>query len=151
LLNPAHPDNGGKAEFFLALGFTREHWRALADAFGEIARRATVTQQIDSPHGSKFIIDDYIDALGSRAAVPTKAKNIMKEHERVVLTTAVPEARLEAGDVGTIVHIHKDGAAYEVEFVALDGHTAAVATLEKSKVRPVKPYEITHARDLAAT
>jgi len=75
----------------------------------------------------------------------------MKEHERVVLTTAVPEAGLEVGDVGTIVHIYKDGAAYEVEFVALDGHTAAVATLEKSKVRPVKPREITHARELAAT
>jgi hypothetical protein len=24
LLNPAHPDNGGKAKFFLALGFTGE-------------------------------------------------------------------------------------------------------------------------------
>jgi hypothetical protein len=24
LLNPAHPDNGGKAAFFLAMGFSRE-------------------------------------------------------------------------------------------------------------------------------
>jgi len=31
----------------------------------------------------------------------------------------MPEESLEAGDVGTVVHIHKDGAAYEVEFVTL--------------------------------
>lgn len=26
LLNPAHPDNGGKAKFFLGLGFTVDQW-----------------------------------------------------------------------------------------------------------------------------
>jgi hypothetical protein len=55
-----------------------------------------------------------------------------KEPERVVLTVAAPEERLEPGDVGTVVHIYRDGQAYEVEFVALDGHTAVVATLEAS-------------------
>jgi Domain of unknown function (DUF4926) len=59
---------------------------------------------------------------------------MIKEHERVVLTVAVPDERLEPGDVGTVVHIYRDGQAYEVEFVALDGHTAAVATLEASQV-----------------
>ncbi|SRR6266566_3236629 len=92
LLNPAHPDNGGKAELFLALGFTRENWRALADAFGEIARRATVTQQIDSPHGSKFIIDDYIEALGSRAAVRT-VWIVDRGSESPRLVTAYPQQR----------------------------------------------------------
>jgi hypothetical protein len=52
---------------------------------------------------------------------------MIKEHERVVLTVAVPDERLEAGDVGTVVHVYRDGQANEVEFVALDGHTAAVA------------------------
>jgi hypothetical protein len=75
---------------------------------------------------------------------------MIKEHERVVLTTAVPEERLEPGDVGTVVHIYRDGEAYEVEFVALDGHTAAVVTLEASQVRPVSTREITHARTLPA-
>jgi len=73
-----------------------------------------------------------------------------KEHERVVLTTAVPAEGLEAGDVGTIVHAYRDGEAYEVEFVTLDGHTAAVVTLEASQVRPVNAGEIPHARQLAA-
>jgi hypothetical protein len=75
---------------------------------------------------------------------------MIKEHERVVLTVAVPDERLEPGDVGTVVHIYRDGQAYEVEFVALDGHTAAVATLEASQVRPVSSREITHARQLRA-
>jgi len=73
---------------------------------------------------------------------------MIKEHERIVLTVAVPSEGLEAGDVGTVVHIYRDGQAYEVEFIALDGHTAAVVTLEASQVRPVSGREITHAREL---
>jgi hypothetical protein len=74
---------------------------------------------------------------------------MIKEHERVVLTTAVPEHGLEPGDVGTVVHVYKDGEAYEVEFVTLDGHTAAVVTIEASQVRPVSKREIPHARELS--
>jgi hypothetical protein len=75
----------------------------------------------------------------------------MKEHERAVLKTDVPDEGLEAGDVGTIVHVYRDGQAYEVEFLTLDGRTAAVVTLEASQVRPVGSHEITHARELTAT
>ena len=75
---------------------------------------------------------------------------MIEEHERVVLTTAVPEEGLEPGDVGTVVHVYRDGQAYEVEFVALDGHTAAVVTLEAAQVRPVSHREITHSRELSA-
>ena len=73
----------------------------------------------------------------------------MKEHERVVLKTPVPGEGLEAGDVGTVVHVYRDGKAYEVEFLTLDGRTAAVVTLEAAQVRPVGRREITHARELA--
>ncbi len=38
----------------------------------------------------------------------------IKEHERVVLTRAVASEGLEAGDVGTVVHMYRDGLAYEV-------------------------------------
>ena len=75
---------------------------------------------------------------------------MIKEHERVVLTTPVPTEGLEAGDVGTVVHVYRDGGAYEVEFTTLAGNTAAVVTLEASQVRPVGKREITHARELAA-
>ena len=73
---------------------------------------------------------------------------MIKEHERIVLKTAVPSEGLEAGDVGTVVHVYRDGLAFEVEFLTLDGRTAAVATLEASQVRPVSGSEITHAREL---
>jgi hypothetical protein len=76
---------------------------------------------------------------------------MMKEHERVVLTTAVPAEGLEAGDVGTVVHIYRDRQAYEVEFLTLDGKTAAVVTLESAQIRPVGRLEITPARELTAT
>lgn len=76
---------------------------------------------------------------------------MIKEHERIVLTVAVPEIRLKPGDVGTVVHVYHDGKAYEVEFVTLEGRTAAVVTLEASAVRPVSRREITHARERRAT
>lgn len=76
---------------------------------------------------------------------------MIKEHERVVLTAPIPDEGLEPGDVGTVVHVYRDGQAYEVEFVALDGHTAAVVTLEASAVRPVSRREITHAREVRAS
>ena len=73
---------------------------------------------------------------------------LIKEHERVVLRSPLPSEGLEAGDVGTVVHVYKDGQAYEVEFVTLDGHTAAVVTLEAAQVRPVSGRDITHVREL---
>lgn len=74
---------------------------------------------------------------------------MIKEHDRVVLKTPIPAEELETGDVGTVVHIYQDGQAYEVEFVTLDGHTAAVVTLEQSQVRPVTRRDITHTRELS--
>ena len=73
----------------------------------------------------------------------------IKEHDRVVLKTDLPSQRLASGDVGTVVHVHQKGAAYEVEFVALDGEMVAVVTVEASQVRHVDRREITHARRVA--
>ena len=52
--------------------------------------------------------------------------------------------------MGTVVHVYPDGKAFEVEFTTLDGHTAAVATVEASSVRAVTGREITHSRELMA-
>ena len=62
-------------------------------------------------------------------------------------TADVSDAHLKAGDVGTIVHVHRRDAAFEVEFHALDGNTAAVATVPSSQVRPATGADITHARE----
>ena len=75
---------------------------------------------------------------------------MINELERVVLTEPVPKASLETGDVGTVIHVYGDRKAFEVEFTTLDGHTAAVVTVEASQVRPVGRREITHAREIVA-
>lgn len=73
---------------------------------------------------------------------------MIKEHERIVLKVSIPTEGLEAGDVGTVVHVYRDGRACEVEFTLLNGDTAAVVTVEASQIRPVQAREITHAREL---
>lgn len=73
----------------------------------------------------------------------------IREHDRVVLTADLAQEKLAAGDVGTVVHVHEDRKAFEVEFVALDGESVAVVTLERDRVRAVGRREITHARQVA--
>ncbi len=75
---------------------------------------------------------------------------MLLEHERIALTTDIPEKGLKAGDVGAIVHIHPGHVAYEVEFFSLDGNTIAVATVERDQARPVTGQDVTHARNTAA-
>jgi hypothetical protein len=71
---------------------------------------------------------------------------MIKEHARIVLTSDLPEEDLKVGDVGTVVYGHREGDAFEIEFVALDGDTVAAATVRASPVRAVTPRDIAHAR-----
>ena len=72
----------------------------------------------------------------------------IREHDCVVLTTDLPAESLEAGDVGTVVHIHRDGEAYEVEFMTLAGTTIAVATVLAGQCRPITKRDVSHVREL---
>lgn len=74
---------------------------------------------------------------------------MIKEHKRIVLTVDFPKYRLQAGDVGTVVHIYDAGEAYEVEFFTLDGQTLDVITVEAGQVRPIAPMKVVHARRVA--
>ena len=64
---------------------------------------------------------------------------MLEEHDRIVLTEDVPGLRLKAGDVGTSIAaaVYRGGRAFEVEFLTLDGGTAAVATVPATRLRPV--------------
>lgn len=75
---------------------------------------------------------------------------MIKEHERAILTVDLPEYDLKSGDVGTVVHIYDDRAAYEVEFFTLDGSTLNVITLGIEQVRPVSRRDILHVRERSA-
>jgi len=71
---------------------------------------------------------------------------MIREHSSVVLTEAIPSAGLEAGDVGVVVHVHRNGEAYEVEFLTLDGNTIAVETLTTRQIRAASNRDIPHVR-----
>jgi len=73
---------------------------------------------------------------------------MIKELDLVVLTQDIPEHGLRVDDIGTVVYVHKGGEGFEVEFVALDGNTVAVATLLRDAVRLVGPEDMMHARRL---
>jgi hypothetical protein len=75
---------------------------------------------------------------------------VIHEHDSIVLTQDIPEEGLQAGDVGTVVHIYANSAAYEVEFMTLTGQTITVATVRPSNLRPVGPRDVSHVRELAA-
>ncbi|MCI0336008.1 MAG: DUF4926 domain-containing protein [Acidobacteria bacterium] len=66
--------------------------------------------------------------------------------DQIVLTTDLPQYGLQAGDIGTVVLLHQDGAGYEVEFMTLDGETLAVASLYANQVRPIGQREIACVR-----
>ena len=74
---------------------------------------------------------------------------MIKEHDRVVLLKDLSDEGLQDGDVGTVVHIHRQGEAFEVEFMTLDGGTVAVVTLLSSQIRAVSKRDITHVREFA--
>jgi Domain of unknown function (DUF4926) len=75
---------------------------------------------------------------------------VIEELEDVILTSDLPKYGLTRGDIGTVVLVHKRGKGYEVEFTTLDGESIAIVTLEADQVRPSKPREIAHVRDLTA-
>jgi len=75
---------------------------------------------------------------------------MIKEHDCVLLTQDLPEDGLQAGDIGTVVHIHQGGAGYEVEFMTLAGKTVAIVTLLPSQLRPIADRDIAHVRELSA-
>jgi hypothetical protein len=66
LLNAAHPDNGGKAAFFLSLGFSREDWSTLAAALRDLASRSEIGETFASPHGQKYVLIGRIQTPSGR-------------------------------------------------------------------------------------
>ncbi len=75
---------------------------------------------------------------------------MIRELDEVVLTCDLPEQKLAAGDIGTVVLVHGEGQGHEVEFMTLDGETITVSTLRVDQVRQAHADEIAHARPIAS-
>lgn len=92
LLNPAHPDNAGKAPFFASLGFRRDDWPALAAALRKLAEQGDVAISMDSPHGRKHILQGRLDTPSGKT--PWVRTIWITDHGREAprLVTAYPHA-----------------------------------------------------------
>ncbi len=75
---------------------------------------------------------------------------MLKEHSQVVLKKPVPTLGVEPGVVGVVVHIPAQGAAYEVEFLTLDGHTIGLETIDAVDLRPASGSAVVHERERLA-
>jgi hypothetical protein len=90
LLNPAHPDNGGKAEFFTQLDFRREQWEILATAFKNLVSIEEVTSAAESPHGKKYVIVGRIQSPSGKTPVVQTIWIVDKGLNTARLVTAYP-------------------------------------------------------------
>lgn len=95
LLNAAHPDNGGKAAFFLSLGFDRNDWRALAEALRKLALDADVTSRVESRHGKKYVVDGRMETPSKRSPLVRTVWIIDLGLETPRLVTAYPHEEQE--------------------------------------------------------
>ncbi len=92
LLNPEHPDNGGKATFFVGLAFSRVDWELFADALRKLALTADVTESMETKHGKKYIVDGELEnPAGKKAWV--RSIWIIDATEFPRLVTAYPLGR----------------------------------------------------------
>lgn len=67
LLTAAHPDNGGKAGFFRAMGFAPADWQTFAAALRAQAASGDVSKSVESKHGNKYIVDGQIETPSGRS------------------------------------------------------------------------------------
>lgn len=75
---------------------------------------------------------------------------MIKELDIIVLAKDLKEHHLKRGDVGTVVYVYENGAAFEVEFVTGEGKTIALATLAAKDIRPMRRMDILHVRAYAS-
>ena len=90
LLNPAHPDNGGKAAFFLGLGYNRDDWLALAAALCRLAAATEVAQSMETAHGTRYVLDGGLETAGGKIPVIRTIWIVDRGVDRPRLVTAYP-------------------------------------------------------------
>jgi hypothetical protein len=90
LLNPTHPDNGGKAEFFTQLGFSRDRWEILAAALKKLATNGAVASATESPHGKKYVIVGRMQSPGRNSPLVQTIWIMDKGTDAAGLVTAYP-------------------------------------------------------------
>src|SRR5262245_3151166 len=76
-------------------------------------------------------------ALTWRSCGAMQMKDEIKLLDVVALTTDVPQHNLHRGEVGAVVECYPDGA-HDVEFVAQDGYTYALVTVQAGQLSALR-------------
>ena len=92
LLNSAHPDNGGKAQFFESLGFSVDAAESLLAALRAVAQAGEVVEHVESSHGEKYVVDGPLSSHteGSHTRMVRTVWIIDRGKEAPRLVTAYP-------------------------------------------------------------
>jgi len=85
-----HPDGAGKANFFLAQGFTPDAWQLFADALRSVAARCPVEKQVDSAHGTKYVVDGELKTPAGKSPIIRTVWIVDQGKENPRLVTAYP-------------------------------------------------------------
>ena len=98
LLNQTHPDNGGKAAFFIGLGFSPDRWPELARSLVRLAEETEIVESIESVHGMKYIVDGRLKFRSGRSSGVRTVWIIDKGDKRPRLVTAYPRKERDNDD-----------------------------------------------------
>jgi hypothetical protein len=91
LLNPWHPGNGGKAKFFISLGYSARHWQLLEAALRKAAQSGEVLRILSSPFGRKYIQTGWIVSPNNTATKVIRMIWVTENNLRPRLVTTYPE------------------------------------------------------------
>ena len=129
-MRPAQGDGTGGAkhqlELLVALAQNRYH-------------HAPPGTRRSKPHAAHY----GFSRLGGKNAERTLSSRSDKANTK-------PWLGLEPGDVGVVVHVYGQGAAYEVEFLTLDRHTVSVETVGAADLRQAHGDAVVHERERLA-
>jgi Domain of unknown function (DUF4926) len=171
LLSSTHRDGKHKAKFFRMHGYSEELAEVLRRDLITIAQRNPVdeltrairwvkvhrawrdgrTEWEPSQNSNSLVYSRGRRVSTFRNSISTmtdREANQIEELEQVALAKDIPLLGLVRGDVGTVVFVHRDHAAFEVEFITAEGHTLGVETLDRNDVSPVTGNTILHVREL---
>jgi hypothetical protein len=90
LLNPLHPNNGGKAGFFLRFGFTQRHWPVLQSSLRYHPQANPVTIVRPNPYGTRYTVRCTLLSPDGRNPCITSLWVIDPSSSRPTLVTAYP-------------------------------------------------------------
>lgn len=90
LLSPSHPVGRFKSVFFVALGYSLDHWEILRDALLELGKAGEATPGQPSPFGLKFEIRATLHGPSGRQASLVTVWMVSRDQDFPHFVTSFP-------------------------------------------------------------